>query len=171
MAGRGKITAMNNYIELIDFSLGTFAKTPLAEKIELLGGLAAGRCSPETHWPLFWKTFYELSMTPDHPCDRNVIAQTLIQAYHRLTPEQQYEICDFEFAARMQTALGWWVADWQKQVLKHIVNIPAQIWDFQAARVREKENIELEYKDSVRARRKCKTKTTEQLTLAVSRTE
>jgi hypothetical protein len=153
-------------IELIDFSFEAFLDSTLAENIELLGGLAVGRHSPETHWPIFWQVFQELSRTPGHSCNRDVIAQTLIQAYHRLTPEQQYVICDFHFAAQMQEVLWWWVADWQKQVLKQIVNMPSHIWDFQAARVREKKNDEcsLIY-DARRARRKKKTMAAEQLQL------
>ena len=55
----------------------------------------------------------------------------------------------------MQRVLGWWVADWQKKVLKQIVNMPGHIWDFQAARVREKENMEYARRDDPRrARRK-----------------
>lgn len=140
--GESPIISGDREIELIDFSLAAFAETTLAEKIELLGGLAAGRHSPETHWPLFWKVFKELSLTPDFPCDRDAIAQTLIKVYQRLSPDQQYVICDFDFAPQMQQVLGWWVADWQKQVLKQIMKMPAQIWDFQAARLREMENIQ-----------------------------
>jgi hypothetical protein len=86
------INSGDGEIELIDFSLEAFPETTLAENIELLRGLADGRHQPETHWPLFWRVFQELSTTPGHPCDRDAIAQTLIQAYHRLTPEQQYVI-------------------------------------------------------------------------------
>ena len=153
-------------IELIDFSLESFAETTLAEKIELLVGLAEGVYSSETHWPLFWKVFQEVSSTPDYPCERDVIAQTLIRAYQRLAPDQQYVICDFYFAPQMQKVLGWWVTDWQKQVLKLIVNMPSQIWDFQAAQVREKENMEYTQLDDARnARKKHKAKSSEQLLL------
>jgi hypothetical protein len=153
-------------IELIDFSFEAFADTTLAENIELLGGLADGRHSPETHWPIFWRVFHKLSLTPDHPCDRDAIAQSLIQAYHRFTPEQQYVICDFYFAAQMQEVLGWWVADWQKQVVKQMVNMPSHIWDFQAARVRERKNDEYSrIEDARSARRKNNTKAAEQLPL------
>ena len=149
---------------LIDFSLDAFAESTFAKKIELLGGLAQGCHSPETHWPLFWKVFQELSMTPDYRCDRDVIAQTLIEAYKQFTPEQQYVICDFYFAPQMQRVLGWWVADWQKQVLKQLVNTPSQIWDFQAACVREKENMEHTRLDDARsALRRNKTTSPEQL--------
>jgi hypothetical protein len=145
-----QINSGDREIDLIDFSLEAFPETTLAENIELLGGLADGRHPPETHWPLFWRVFQELSTTPGHPCDRDAIAQTLIQAYHRLTPEQQYVICDFDFAPQMQKVLGWWTADWQKQVLKQIANMPGHIWDFQAARVREKENMEYARRDDAR---------------------
>ena len=160
------INTENREIELIDFSLEAFAETTLAEKIELLAELAEGIYSPETHWPLFWKVFQELSMSPDYSCDRNAIAQTLIQVYSKITPEQQYVICDFYFAPQMQKVLGWWTADWQKQVLKQIVNMPSQIWDFQATQIREKENMEYaRLDDSRNARRKNKANSPELLLL------
>ena len=161
-----QMNAENREIELIDFSLESFAETTLAEKIEQLIGLAEGINSPETHWPLFWKVFQGLSTTPDYPCDRDVIAKTLIQAYQRLAPGQQYVICDFYFAPQMQKVLGWWIADWQKQVLKLIVNMPSQIWDFQAVQVREKENMEYaQLVDARIARKMNKAKSSDQLLL------
>ena len=156
----------NREIDLIDLSLEAFAESTLAEKIELLVGLAEGIYSPDTHWPLFWKVFQEISTTPNYTCNRDLIAKTLIQAYQRLAPDQQYVICDFYFAPQMQKVLGWWVADWQKQVLKQIVNMPSQIWDFQAVQVREKENMENTQLDDARnARKKNKAKSSEQLFL------
>lgn len=161
-----QMNAGNREIELIDYSLEAFAETTLAEKIELLVGLAEGIYPSETHWPLFWKVFQGLSTTPDYPCDRDVIAKTLIKAYQRLAPDQQYVICDFYFAPQMQRVLGWWVADWQKQVLNLIVNMPSQIWDFKAAQVRERENMEFTQLDDARnARKKNKVKPLEQLLL------
>ena len=66
----------------------------------------------------------------------------------------------------MQRVLGWWVADWQKQVLNLIVNMPSQIWDFNAAQVRERENMEFTQLDDARnARKKNKVKPLEQLLL------
>ena len=66
----------------------------------------------------------------------------------------------------MQRVLGWWVADWQKQVLNLIVNMPSQIWDFKAAQVRERENMEFTQLDDARnARKKNKVKPLEQLLL------
>ena len=123
------IISTQREIDLIDFALAAFPDSSLAEKIELLGGLADGRHSPETHWPLFWNTIHELSLTPKNPCDRNAIAKTLIQAYHRLTPEQQFVICKDEFEPRKQWVLVRWVEEWQEYVLKQTVGLKNQAWD------------------------------------------
>ena len=107
--------------KMLDYSLENFMEESISEKINLLAGLADGRHLPETHWPLFWKVFQELSKNPDHPADRNAVAQMLIQSYHRFTVEQKTFIRDDEYALRKQWVLEWWVEDWQEKVLKQTV--------------------------------------------------